>query len=278
MKVQEITVKDQQAIKKLIKRKKRMKIIRRIVFTVLLFVTLVLLALSPLFNIIKIEIQGSKHYKESDIISATDIMTGNNGFKTLGKSIQNILTLRYRNAEKDILKNHPYIKEVRVNYILPGKISILIREREPFAVVPYLGANLLIDKEGYVFDTLSDVKQLKIPLLIGLDFERYEIGQALKTKNSKGLNLANTLMDTIQKKDEDQKFKLMKLIKSVDITDPVNIYFIVDSRIKVNFGELDNLDYRIDALRQIYTTGLKKEDRGLLDFTTGKYPGLRPEK
>lgn len=243
----------------------------------LFLATLVLAALSPLFNIDHIEVYGNRHYESRDIVDATGITVGSNGFKTIGSSLTNIFTLRYGNAEQSVLKYYPYVKDVKVRYIIPGKVRIEITERDPIAVVPYLGTSLIIDNEGYVLGTVKSTEKHNLPVVKGLRFEDFELGQALKVDNRESLDQVINVMKAVNSSDKEDRFKIKNLIKFIDASDKNRVCLFIDSRIVVNLGDLKDLDYRIRVLKQLFLKNFKKEDKGFLDFTTGENPVFMPD-
>jgi cell division protein FtsQ len=52
----------------------------------------------------------------------------------------------------------------------------------------------------------------------------------------------------------------------------------LDSRILVNLGDLQDLDYRMAFLKEILLEKLNKNDKGTLNFTTGESPEFIPDK
>jgi cell division protein FtsQ len=244
--------------------------LKSILIFVLLAVTFVLVALSPLFNINSIEVSGNKHYENQDIIDATDIITGSNGFKTIGDSLFDVLTLRYGNAEKQILENRPYVKNVKVKYLPPTKVRIELVERSPIALVPYFGTGLIIDDEGYILDTETDADSSDLIVIKGLKIEDFELGQPIKADNLQCLAQAFSVIKAVNESDSDDDFKIGGLIESIDASDGSKVCLFVDSRIVVNLGNLKDLEYRIRLLKQLLLKNIKQDDRGLLDFTTGE--------
>lgn len=245
---------------------------------ILFSAVVVLLALSPLFTIRQITVSGGQHYKQDDVIAVSGIIAGNNGFKTIGSDLNSIFLLRYGNSEKSILKNLPYVKDVVVKYAVPDKVRIILTERKPICVVPYLGTNLLMDEEGYIIDTVNQgAGNYNLPLVKGLEFQRFELGQVLKVENSENLQAVIKTFGAITDSDKSDKVKILGLIKWIDVSDLKKICLFVDARITVNIGDMQDLSYRISFLKQIYSRNLKPNDKGLLDFTTGENPNFIPE-
>ncbi len=243
---------------------------------VLLIAIIILLGISPLFNISRINVFGVKYYNDEDIIKASEIVEGVNGFKNIGGDLKNFFFLRYGQAEADILNKYPYIKDAVVKYNLPNKVTIHIKEREPYVLIPYIGAYLVVDRDGYVLETINDKEKYSIPFIKGLKFTNYEIGQVLEIENIKHFEKLLILIDALTEEEKNDNFKLMNCIDTIDIGDINNIYMFIDSRLVVNIGDLHKLNYRIRALKQIFFKNIGRDEKGMLDFTAGDYPVFIP--
>lgn len=266
------------------KRRKNRKIIARWIFlvkffltTALIVTTTVLLALSPLFDIKKIQVRGVVHYTEESLAGISGIVIGLNGFKQVGSSPANIFMMRVGSAEKLIKKNCPYVKDVRAGFVLPGTVVIDVDERTPEAVLPYMGTGLLVDREGFALEVLGQGKQSGLPLLNGLEFEGGTPGEKPGFKDPDALQAAFVLLDAIQDVDRNGTDKLFPRIDSVEAGDPEAMAFSVDGRIKVKLGDLQELNYKLSTTRTILNGNIKKDDKGILDFTMGENPVFKPE-
>lgn len=285
MKVQEINLDLRSQGKKPLKQKKknkrRFRGLKLITLLILFGSAIILLALSPLFNIRTIDVQGNEHYQKDDIVKITDITLGKNGFKTIGGDLASIFTLSYRNSEKKVRSSLPYIKDVAVKFVLPGKVLFKVVERKPAAVVPYLGTNIVIDEEKYVLDTIDNTSGRHLPLIKGVNLEHYEIGQELKPGEPQSLDLALRMIESINDSDNDTDAKIMDLTDYIDVSDVKKVCLLIDSRITVNFGDIEQMDsneidYKIKFLKQILTDNLNKGAKGLLDLTSGDNPNFIP--
>ena len=256
--------------------KKRYAWIKSILLIILFTSALVLIALSPLFNITEISVEGNIHDSSDGIIAVTGIVPDVNGFKTIGLSFVDIVNFRFGKAEENILGSFPYIRRAVAKFKIPSKVHINIEERKPLGLIPYLGANLLMDSEGYIMDTVEAIDGL--PLIKGLKFESYKLGQALGTDNPKSIEAVVKIIREINSLDKQDDFKLMELLKTIDVADNKSIYLLIDDRIIVNIGDTEDLNYRLTFLKQILLKKSKKDDRGVLDFTTGSKPILKPLK
>lgn len=278
MKVQEIKVDDRQKTalleRKKRRRKKRLRRLRNFILFILFSTTVVLLALSPLFNITQIEVKGSTRYGKQDLINASGLNKGVNAFKSMRGNISEILTLRYGGAEAAILKGRSFIKEASVRFIPPGSIRINIIERKPAALVPYMGTSLVVDDNAYVLDTDNGNGEDESLIIVkGIEVKSWSKGQALKMSNHERFEDFNAIISAVSKSDKSDKIKLYGHIDSIDVSDINNYMLVLDDRIKVNLGGMDDMDYKLQQLKQIaFNGGIGENEKGYLNFASGQYP------
>jgi len=251
-------------------------VIKFFMIVVLSAIIITLFVLSPVFNIKNIEVYGNIESSENIIRKSSGIDFGSNGFIHMGYDLLSFLKFRYSNAESKITRNCPWVKDAEVRFIVPSTIRIVIEERVPEALVQYFGTTLLIDRYGYVVDTVMDI-DCEIPFIKGLDIMKYEIGQKLYMENEDRIKKAFEIISVIKASDNSDEFKLYPLISCINTTDILNICLLIDSRITVNLGNSDELTYRVELMKKIYRENIKKNEKGLLDFTAGKYPVLKAE-
>lgn len=262
------------------KSKKRKKVLLKgILLIVLITLGLTLIALSPLFNIKRIQVSGNHKYTKQEIIEVTNVYVGCNWFKTLGMNLFDVFKFRNRKAEEDIKKSRLYVKSAKVNYlILSGAVKIDIKERKPLAAVPFLAATLLIDNQGYILDTKKDANDLDIPTIKGLNFDRYELGQALKVKNVKNIDAASKILKLIMQSDKQTISKIYQYINVIDVSSPYKTKIIMDTELIVDIGDIKELDiYKIDFLKEVFFKKLGKEEKGTLNLYE-KNPTFIPNK
>lgn len=251
----------------------RMRRIKRFLLFVLVVVAVIFFARSSFFIVDKIKVEGNNRYTNEELVKKTGLATGWNIFKMLGEKPKDLISFRFHDAEKSILKDMPYVKTVRVGPSLPDGIKIRIQERTPFAILEANGTSLLIDKEGYVLETLKDAdlknKYLKI---IGISVDSYILGQSVKFKGRSPLTELIGFCDAINRDDKNSKLKLYNEISTVDMSETNNVIAVFDGRITVKFGEPDDIGYKIRFFRQLYVNNITEKQKGKLDFTKGSNP------
>ncbi len=282
MRIQEINngyseqpVKKPKVGKKKNKSKRKLRWLKLVIELIIMGACIVLLAISPLFNIREIEVYGSEHYNKEEIKNASGIVIGSNGFKAVGSDLRNIFTFRDGKAEINILKSCPYVKDVKAVFNITGVIKVKITERKPIGVIQYLGTNLLVDDQAYVIDTIPNGQKTGVPFLKGLSFNRFKLGQALKLSDKNAIDSAVALIEAIKKNDAENTafdIKLIKSINYIDISDSEKVTVGVNTKLDVNFGNIQDLPYqdltyRIDFLKTILSGNYKS---GYIDLSSGK--------
>lgn len=265
------------------RRKRALKFLRSLLLTVLIIGTLVLLALSPLFNISRIDVYGNSEYTAEEVIGVTDFVVGNNWFRTNGLDLKSILLFRSIKAENSIMKNCHYVENASVRLSFPNGVKIVLNERVPVAIVPYSETYLLMDDKGYILDSKDDVSEYKLPQILGLSLDNCVLGQAVNAEDKKKVELFNMVLDEIKKVDNDKVYDsskaILKHVNYIDVSDWDNICILLDSRLRVNLGNYRKVgNYRLSFLREVFFNKLAETDKGYLDFTTGENPNFIPDK
>jgi len=252
-------------------------LIKYVFIALLIISALVCAALSPLFNIKKVEVTGAVHYNNKMFMSLFEASIGENGFRKMGLNPKSIITLRFTGIENELLKKYPYLKDIKIRFSLPSTVKIEVTERTPVVFVEYLGTSLILDSEMHVVDTISSaIRRTNLPEIKGLVFRDYVLGRKLDIENVEVLESVETIVNTISFHDKDSQQKLMDLITYIDFTDPRSVVLLLDSRILVKIGNLDDINYKISSLRSIYFGNIKETESGILDFTVGANPIFSP--
>lgn len=265
--------------KKLLKKKRaRLRRIRKF-FTLILVVTVVVLfARSSFFVVNDINVTGNKKYSSAAVVAQTGLQTGKNVFKMLGEKPKNLMLLRFKDLEKDIYESMPYIKSVVIRPSLPKAISIRVQERVPFCLLESKGTSLLIDKEGFALEEVktAEVKN-KYFTISDAEFDKYKLGEQIKFKYVDTLNYIIEFCNALIKNDKDSELKLYKKITSFNSSELNSIIVKFDNRITVKFGDMEDINYKIDYFKQLFVNNITETQKGTLDFSKSKNPYFAPE-
>lgn len=259
------------------KARKRLFSFIKFIFVVGLFsATIVYGAMSPYFNITGIAAEPTEHYDENALVAASGIKKGTNGFINLFTRPGKFYFLRMGNAEDSIIEKLPYVKSAKVRYHLPSKVSINAVEREAAIVLLVSDKTLLIDKDDYLLEINPKSYDKSLPVIKGISCDKLVPGKQLVFDKELLLS-ALDIFDTIKKTDEEYEDKLLPSVDYIDIGDKFNILISLDSRIIVNIGEAEDLNYKINTTHTIYNENINENDKGKLDFSVNGNPVFTPQ-
>lgn len=228
-----------------IKRIKQIKfIVKNLFFIVILITGIILLLLSPIFNTSKIEVVGNSKISAEEVMSLSQLNTGENIFKLADKTIiQNI-------------KENPYINSVKIKRKLPSTISIIIEEREAEYMLEFGSSYAYIDKQGYILE-ISD-KQLSNKIkIIGYETsnENIKAGNKLCDNDIDKLIAVELIMNSAYNN------SISTLVTSININDESNYIIYMESERKtIYIGDKNNIDTKMLYIKKILEK--EKENEG----------------
>ncbi len=201
---------------------------------------LVLLMMSPLFDVKKIEITGNSSLDEEVIIAASKIKTGDNIFSVdVDKAIEGICT-------------QDRINSATVTRKLPSKIIIDVLEETECAYIKLKNEYVGIDSNCRVL-VISPKMTVEAPVISGIKVKNATTGQFLKIETEQGKKKSELISKILtEAKNQD----IIKNIKSLDVSEVDDIHLMLTSEILVNLGkdgkEADNrIEYKIAYLKAI---------------------------
>lgn len=236
---------------------------------------LILIGLSPAFDIDKIFAGDTVRYNSDALIAASGLTIGINGFKGLGPDTEHLLALRYSDAENNILNKLPYVKEAVVKYVLPDTIRISVLERTPVCLVKYYDTYAVVDREGYAMD--AQKIPYGLPVIKGLVLKGLEIGKALMLDDFSSFERVASVIDAINRSDGGTAGDLMDSIDFFEVSGK-EVHFLYDSRVVVELDDNKDVTYTVDLLKEILNKNIRENEKGILDFTEGDNPIFTPEE
>lgn len=146
--------------------RERKNIWRGFLFVFLFLTGVYILFKSPLFEVKKIEVQGNNQLAKNEIIKASGLYKGVNIFK---------ISVKEARANLSAI---PVLKEVIIRRDLPSTISIVVKERQAFALLPVENGFVEIDEQG-VFIRKSNKIREGLPVLTGMQFAAATPGEKI---------------------------------------------------------------------------------------------------
>ena len=227
---------------------RKINLYKKILFLAFISGAVYLTLLLPVFKIDEIIITGNGKLPKSQI---EEIIRQNKG-KTL-------YTFSSRTA-RDELKKNPYIVNVDFTRTFPDKLTVGVTERVLSGYVQYMnGEYIYIDEEGTVLEIAPDYTE-RLPVVVGLSFNAFSIGQPILPDNSATFDTLVELHYLFN------KYELEHEVIRVDLRNENNIHLYVYN-IDVDFGDIANADEKIRALKEIiYKIPAYETVNGFLDM------------
>lgn len=129
-------------------------------------------ALSPVFTIKNIEVEGNGFYTDRQIINMSEAKTGGNLFKDAQKG-----------KIKRNLKDNIYFRSVSVRRSLPDTLVIEVEEKEELAAMKYGDKYIVIDEFGEVL-RIAKIDP-EVTAVTGMKIKKMDIGEAIEVEEKR---------------------------------------------------------------------------------------------
>lgn len=225
------------------KEKKRMKRRKRTLKFLMLMLLLTLIYLfafkTNFFNIKDIKVVGNNKINYNQIVKASMCMEDENIFKI------------NKNSGEEALEELPYIKKAEIKRQLPKGIVIDIEEREEIVAISHIGSFIYIDKEGYILSIEEKDEKIDLPQIFGLDLTELQLG-----KNVFQQIEDDNVIDFILLSN---KAELLSKMRYINLSNKNSVMIELKDGIRVAFGPLNNVKYKMSFLFEILEDINKKD-------------------
>jgi len=116
---------------------------------------------SPAFAVETIDLRGNQRLSRDEVLRAAGIQMGDNAFAHDSDIVQ------------ERLARHRWVASAEVHRALPDRYAITIHEHQPVAILA-LDQLYLVSKEGAVFKQLNLGDPVDMPVITGVETERFE--------------------------------------------------------------------------------------------------------
>ena len=229
-------------------KKKRRKMKKQFYFVLALLLVGVIAALSltVLFPIKQIVISGESKYTNDQIITAMSVEVGDN-----------IILADTDKAAGQIVARLPYIGAAEISKKLSGEMNVTVTAAPAVYAYELGGEFFLVNDIGKTVDTASEEPE-DLCVMVGMPGASAEVGKDYVIADSERRNLADELIKSLG----ENKVKVTR----IDLTDTINIIFVLENRIMVKLGSAENLTYKVAHAVTTFTS-MSKTDEGTLDLT-----------
>ncbi len=230
----------------LLTQKKHRKKNRSVAYAKLAFFLFVILTVSALiyfilfkstyFVVKDIRVEGLDNINEEEIIQLSGIHYEDQLFD-----------LKLSKIEVNI-EQHPYVREAEVTRKNVKTINIVVREREEYAIIPYMGSYVTLDEEKVVLKVSDGILVNNLCLVTGIEFISFTIGDKVQAENMKSLDAAYLVLGAAKEAD------ILDLISEINIDQNGQVKIITFNGIEALLGHLENPAYSVLALKEALIT------------------------
>ncbi|AOY77426.1 cell division protein FtsQ/DivIB [Clostridium formicaceticum] len=226
---------EKQRIKNIRKRKIK-KFLTAFFFIIVFFLWgIYFLLQSDLLNLKKIEVQGNIILTTEEIIDTGQLFLN-----------RNIFQYKLIDIEKNLL-SHPFIKEVSLQRKLPNRIIVTVREREKYAIIPYMGSYIYIDQDKVVLQVSENYLAEDLILITGVEFQSFNLGDQVDISKEPLLDAAIELIEA------SKLVTIGELISEINIGQEDYIKLVTFDGIEVLIGNKTDMAYSVLALKEVLT-------------------------
>lgn len=160
------------------------KSIFAIVLALAVVVMVVLVMFLPAFRVRNATVEGNVALSDQQILAAAGLEYNAHLMSGISGNIFDILRLNYGKTEERIMRENPYIEDIRITIKLPSTVEIKVKERSKICYIRTPDGYAALDKDGIVlelssFNSGKDVR----PVICGLDVKYCELGKPVRIDN-----------------------------------------------------------------------------------------------
>ena len=240
------------------------------VILLLIVVPLLVVFVSPLFEIREIDVAATEHVSAAEINRYLEKYVGKNGLITVLKNSSlrqknSFFSLRLSETEDEILFEHAYLESVTVKYEPKHVLRVELTERKASFLTEYYDIFLLCDIHGIVLDTFTseDVPD-DMPLIKGIIPAGYKLGRSISDGKDRNIDTAIKICELMTQLD------MMGYVDIIDVSDFSNIRMYCAPSLTIILGSPEDIGVRLSLLKGTMDKGLNGNSDGTLSVADGK--------
>ncbi len=244
---------------KYIEEKKRKKKIKKTIALLMVLIGLLILFLikAPIFNINNVKIVSN----DNEVALKDDIENKLQGIKG-----RNIFYVK-RSYIESILKNDPYIKDVKVTKALPNNLTVEVKENKKIFTVEQNGNYYALDESGKVLD--KKLGEDDLVKLEGITIQDKEIGEKI-TEDEKILEIIKDFGALINSNTSSINFN------KLDISNLSNIS-LYSNEVLIKIGGNFDLTRKLNNAVNILKSDKVDIKKGYIDVSVEGNPVIKEE-
>ena len=229
---------------------KKAKLFRSVVILLLLVGGIISICLfAPFFNVTEVAVSGNVEVNSEEILNNSGIVLGTNIFKA------------DTNEAKKNLAKISRLDEIKVERSFPSRINIVVTETAPEIIIPYMSGYVITNEKGKVIELRDDVSDLTLPQVSGIEITEAVVCEKVSVKDKVVFEMIIECIRLFKEED------VLKDFRSLDFTNLSNFNGVRHDGLKVIFGKLADLEYKLDFLAGILPN-VEKAEGTYVDIST----------
>lgn len=237
------------------KRKKirltRTEIRRAAVFVAVLILAVILVFMTPLFNISEIRVEGNTVVELKTIKEKIGDVIGTNLFATRSRRIEESLLEISQISNVNVKKK-----------LIPPSLEITIEESVPAAYMLSGGSVIVVDTSLVVIDDAGHYNTDSLPSISGIGVPSYKLNERLTADSAEKADILEELLYDLDRS------KLLGRVTYISIDDITDIRFNYDNRLEAKCGSAFELERKLRMFKESINSGSISENSiGTMDLS-----------
>ena len=194
---------------------------------------LIALSLTILFPINEIDVTGSGHYPNEQVIAASGLEMG-----------KNIIVCKVDQVSDTLSKALPYIDHAEVKRSISGRITITVTETTGKYAVLYGEQCVILNETGKILEIASGEEAVKYAVVLKATVEKPVPGTTAVFGDGVSLEKLLMLGNSLAAASIDK-------ITSIDLTNMSDVIVTYDARLKLQLGTLSGLNRKLALAQRV---------------------------
>ncbi len=213
------------------------------------FLIIIIFALSPVFVLKHIKIQGNYYLPEEEVCRLAGVTMGENLFQL---KIDDIM----QTMAKDIRVERAIVKRV-----FPDTIEIQVVERPPLAILQCDYGYLEAGRGGIVLAAHRMLSNIPVPIISGVEVKDLFVGDSVDNDH------INTVLNYLDKLDWETTANLSE----INITDPENVIVYMRGGVQLKMGDISSLEKKLEITESLNRE--IKQAKHPIDYVDARFDG-----
>jgi len=220
-----------------------------ILFVVGFFMIIIAYALSPVFVLKHVKVQGNYFLPDEEVTRLSGVAMGENLFQL---NIDEIM----QTMAKDIRVERAQIKRV-----FPDTLEIQVVERPPLAMLKCDYGYLEVGKGGIIMAAHRDLSNIPVPIITGVTVSDLFVGDVVENEQVK------KVIDYL----DQLNWEATTSLSEINITDPENVMVYMQGPVQLKMGDINSLGKKLEITESVHRE--VKQGKHHMDYVDARFEG-----